>query len=66
MLIVILVLVALIGVGVIFRRIKRFINGGDPVRKKETERKNDNVIYNKDDIVVLKGEAHKNKKEYND
>ncbi len=54
-------------VGVLFGRFLKFLkNPGGKYEKEVNEkpnkyRKDDDVIYNKDDVVILKGESKKNK-----
>jgi uncharacterized membrane protein len=61
LLLLIIVVLAIIGVSVIFKSIKRIFTPfipQDQINKDQTRKKKyDNVIYDKDDVVVLKGEA---------
>ena len=72
-LIIILLVVAglaILGVTFVMKSVKRFFSAFSPTQdhQKTTgrdDKKYDNVIYNKDDVVVLKGEAKNGKKEKN-
>jgi len=57
----VVILLAFIGVSVIFKSIRRIFTAfipQDDINKDQTRKKKyDNVIYDKEDVVVLKGEA---------
>ncbi len=68
-LLLIIAVLAIIGVSFVFKSIKKVfsvLNPNDPqYRTQSGKRNNDNVIYSKDDVVVLKGEADKKAKDKN-
>ena len=67
MFIFLLIILALVGVGFIFRKMKRIFSvKSEFTPSQERMKKDDNVIYKKDDVVVLKGEADLNKRKYDE
>jgi hypothetical protein len=67
MFIFLLIILALVGVGFIFRKMKRIFSvKSEFTPSQERMKKDDNVIYKKDDVVVLKGEADLTKRKYDE
>jgi uncharacterized protein (UPF0333 family) len=66
-LLLIIIVLAIIGVSYVFKSVRKFFSVLDPTqmdkRAKSARKKDENVIYNKDDVVVLKGEARNEEKD---
>ncbi len=66
---IITLVLIIIGVNSIYKRVRKFFNSFIPpeeTNRMNKQKNNDQVVYEKDDVVVMKGEAGKKKHDKSD